>query len=43
MSLIVLVPLVASMNAIEIPWFTWPVFVLPVVRRGVGDVLFQIK
>ena len=43
MRLIILVPLVASMNTIEISWLAGSVFVLPVIRRWMGNIFFQIK
>ncbi len=41
--LIVLVPLIASMDPIEIPRFARAILIFPVIAGRIGNVLFQIK
>lgn len=43
MCLVIFVPLVARMDAIEVSWLAWPIFVFPVVCGWIGDVLLQIE
>ena len=43
MRLIVLVPFVACMHAVEVPRFARPPFVLPVVASRMSDILFDVE
>ena len=43
MRLVIFVPLVARMYAIEVSRLAWPIFVFPVVCGWINDVLLQIK
>jgi hypothetical protein len=43
MRLVILVPFIAGMDAIEISRFPGPIFVLPIVGGRVGNVLFEIE
>ena len=43
MRLIILIPLIAGMDPIEIPGFSWSVLVFPVVGSRINDVLFNIE
>lgn len=43
MCLVILVPFVSSVNAVEVSRFAWPVFVFPIVARRVRDILFQVE
>ena len=41
--LVVFVPLVAGVHAVEVPRLAWAVLVLPVVRRRARDALFDVE
>ena len=43
MSLVVFVPLVASVHTIEVPRLSWPVLVLPIVRGRIGNCLLEVE
>jgi hypothetical protein len=43
MRLVVLVPFIPSMHAVEIPRFTGSVLILPVIRRRTCNVLFEVE
>lgn len=43
MSLIVLVPFIAGMNAVEIARFTRSILVFPVIARCTSDILLKVK
>ena len=43
MRLVIFIPLITGMNSVEVPWFTGPIFILPVVADRVDNVFFKIE
>ena len=41
--LVVLIPLITRMHAVEVSRLSWPILVFPIVCRRVNDVLFEIE
>lgn len=41
--LVVLVPLVTGVYTVEVPRLPWPIFVFPIIRRGIDDILLKIE
>ena len=43
MRLVIFVPFIPGMHTIEVPWFTRPILVFPVVCRRIGYILFEVE